>query len=378
MMRKRESHNSDDSSTTGTEERKGSSLKNSYTIKCWGAVVLIVITTVYQVWQVQRASEELLFVESNGNNLRQAEVQAKADVEKVPIGGAPAIERMDICSNAWSWVVFMGDSNMRHTFHWWVGQLRGGRKASQTFGLDRVDLGFGGRWADQEVVVNTTLEEKNQQLFRRVSFRFLHGSIEEFVYSSTHWDTARMGNVYQSKSVENSTRKNEDDIAIAKNDSTESYGDDAMRPSDHAIWATKNQQPIDFEGQFKDWISTKWKAKSYPDVVILTEGWGGVPRCAEINKVKSIVHKFPKTLFIWAPMFVTNHQKQRYECFNQASIFNWTETTNVRVVNLWDLARTLPQTKELYHIPIGGTYMRTAMDKIWKEVPDHCDGLSTS
>jgi hypothetical protein len=370
-VRKRQGLNSEDS--TSTKERNGNSL-NSFRIKCrWGVVVLIAITAGHQLWYVRGACEEMLSVLSSGN-LRKEEVQAKEDVEKVPIGGAaPAIEKMDICSNAWSWVVFMGDSNMRHTFYWWVGQLNGGRRASQTFGLDRRDLDFGGRWADQEVVVFNTTQEKNQQQFRRVSFRFLHGSIEEFEYSSTHWDIARMGGSYYPKSVENSTRQNVS--AIAKNDS-KSFGDgDALRPSDYAIWATKNQQPINFRGQFKDWISTKWKAKSYPDVVILTEGWGGVPTCKDIDKVKSIVHKFPKTLFIWAPMYVTNHQEARYECFKQASTFNWTETTNVRVVDLWDLAKTLPATEGLVHIPVGGKYMRTAMDRIWKEVPDDCDGL---
>jgi hypothetical protein len=292
------------------------------------------------------------------------EVQAKSDMEHVPIGRVE-IERMDICSNPWSWVVFMGDSNMRHTFYWWVGQLKGDRRASQTFGLDRTDLGFGGRWADQEVVVKT-VEEKQQ--FRRVSFRFLHGTMEEFMHSSTHWDTARMGAAYTSpKSIEENNTRNKTNI--------QSFGNDALRPSDYAIWATKNQLLINFTGEFKEWISTKWIAKSYPDVVILTEGWGGIPNCADIGKVKSIVHKFPKTIFIWAPLYVTNHQTERYECFKHASIFNWTETINVRVVDLWDLAGKLGKGRGLVHIGVGGAHMRTAMERIWKEVPDHCGGL---
>ena len=67
-----------------------------------------------------------------------------------------------ICSEAkktpaLTWVMFMGDSNMRHTYFWWTGQRKKNRHTCMqkgvTFGLDRGDLGFGGRWADQQLLV---------------------------------------------------------------------------------------------------------------------------------------------------------------------------------------------------------------------------------
>ena len=48
---------------------------------------------------------------------------------------------------------------MRHSYYWWVTSvlvrlLPGGMLLnSSEFGLDRVDLGYAGRWADQEAVV---------------------------------------------------------------------------------------------------------------------------------------------------------------------------------------------------------------------------------
>ena len=163
----------------------------------------------------------------------------------------------------WSWVVFMGDSNMRHTYCWWSSSQMGGvasseatkRIESSTYGLDRTDLEFGGRWADQELILlhqqqeNTAQEDPlrvqksswksghsaNLQLtnpnhdhiaakgvdnsfrqameirynsvvnsslqfssisekvepIQRISFRFLHGSVDEFRFDCSNWHVPR-------------------------------------------------------------------------------------------------------------------------------------------------------------------------------------------
>jgi len=46
----------------------------------------------------------------------------------------------------------------------------------------------------------------------------------------------------------------------------------------------------------------KWENKASPDVVILTEGWGGVPRARASDIVRKIVKNNPATLFIWSPV----------------------------------------------------------------------------
>lgn len=126
----------------------------------------------------------------------------------VPAPLATAGSNPLICSEAkktpaLTWVMFMGDSNMRHTYFWWTGQRKKNRHTCMqkgvTFGLDRGDLGFGGRWADQELLVakdcNSTSTSGGvgvvNDSIARYSFRFLHGSVNEFINSAINWDIAR-------------------------------------------------------------------------------------------------------------------------------------------------------------------------------------------
>merc|ERR1711892_254307 len=101
-----------------------------------------------------------------------------------------------------TWVLFMGDSNMRHTYYWWTERMvpkSDGTIAlkSSTYGLDRTDLNFGGRWADQEYLVQdeTIGDGAGIPPTVRYSFRFLHGSIDEFVNDADDWTIARRGAV---------------------------------------------------------------------------------------------------------------------------------------------------------------------------------------
>jgi len=59
----------------------------------------------------------------------------------------------------------------------------------------------------------------------------------------------------------------------------------------------------------------------------------------------------------------------------KAGVFSWTEP-NLRVVDLWDMAKSLPDGEYdenlkkigVYHAPTGGKYMRKAMSRLWNEV----------
>lgn len=220
------------------------------------------------------------------------------------------------------WVVFMGDSNMRHTYHWWA--TNGGHNnytfgvEGSSFGMDLTDKGPEYRWADQEM-----LFKEDDSSVVRYSFRFLHGSVSEFVHDTQHWDVARksaevLPNEWTIASMKKEQReakaaetKSDPDAEVGseakatvggEDDTDEEMWKGRVRPSDFALWATKNKEPIkDNSIMFNSWMD-KWTKKASPDVVILTEGWGGVPRARASEIVRKIVRDNPATLFIWAPV----------------------------------------------------------------------------
>ena len=284
-----------------------------------------------------------------------------------------------------TWVMFMGDSNMRHTYYWWTNSKikksdRTVTLRSSTYGLDRTDLDFGGRWADQEYLV------KDKKFFLgavtptvRYSFRFLHGSIDEFVNDADDWNIARRGAAHpeletMSKFLE--TEVNNTLWAESKTNTT------INRPSDYALWATKYQTPIDesksnqFILAMHDWKQQQhqqhmsFSAASGPDVVILTEGWGGVPHSDDFNVMQLVVKNNPQTLFVWSPLYVTSNLPERYEAFS--TIYNWTEP-NLYMIDLWDLVKKLPKSEggSIHHIPVGGAHMKESMERIWSAVEGH-------
>jgi len=216
-----------------------------------------------------------------------------------------------------TWVMFMGDSNMRGTYHWWAtahgghNNYKEGVKGS-TFGFDKQDKGAAYRWADQEMLFN----EEDSSSIVRYSFRFLHGSETEFVHDAQHWDVARKssGILPDADDYEGTVRKmkeqseakagetESDPDAEGEDETDESTWEGRIRPSDFALWATKNKEPIkDNSIMFNSWMN-KWTKKTSPDIVILTEGWGGVPRARASKFVREIVKDNPATLFIWSPV----------------------------------------------------------------------------
>ena len=313
-----------------------------------------------------------------------------------------------------TWVMFMGDSNMRHTYYWWTNEktinITSAQKGS-TYGKDRVDLSFGGRWADQEWLgrkidtdtktnTNTNTSRINNDdstLMVRYSFRFLHGSINELVNSAKNWDIARraapepnaatvekeVADELQQRGVGGGQEKGENSSSSSSSSKSGNKDDDdddklwegKIRPNDFAIWANKHQTPIDDNpSDFNSWKS-EWKKKSSPDIVILTQGWGGVPSADDVEIVRQVVRNNPETLFIWSPMYVTDRKRERYYSYVNSGVFSWTEQ-NLRMVDLWSMVKNKLRKQEnehsLLHIPIGGEYMKAAMKRIWEEAVEAC------
>merc|ERR1711865_754895 len=92
----------------------------------------------------------------------------------------------------------MGDSNMRNTYWWWVTEQLNTTGAkiqhSKQFGYKTQnkqsfihDPHVNNEWSDQEAVV-----EYPDGFQLRTSFRFLHGSQNEFKFKTKDWQTASM------------------------------------------------------------------------------------------------------------------------------------------------------------------------------------------
>ncbi|KAL7536276.1 hypothetical protein ACHAXR_007040 [Thalassiosira sp. AJA248-18] len=200
--------------------------------------------------------------------------------------------------------------------------------------------------------------------------RFLHGSVTEFVHDAHSWDIARKA----------APAPGLDEVAkeldgLQKDDlhKDDSIWEGRIRPSDFALWATKHQKPInDNSAEFNLWMDEwqKWEKKVSPDVVILTQGWSGVPASTDVEIVRTIIKGNPETLFIWAPLYVTDRTFERYNSYVESGIFHLSEP-NLRMVDLWDLAKAIPKPtsgKGLDHITAGGQHMIKSMSRIWNEV----------
>merc|ERR1719473_698783 len=76
-----------------------------------------------------------------------------------------------------AWIMFIGDSNMRHSYWWWVTNKLNTTDAnvqiikSKQFSKGDEKEKRGAQWSDQEAVV-----EYPDGFQLRTSFRFLHGS----------------------------------------------------------------------------------------------------------------------------------------------------------------------------------------------------------
>eukprot|EP00980_Cylindrotheca_fusiformis_P001352 scaffold338_cov116-Cylindrotheca_fusiformis.AAC.17 len=268
-----------------------------------------------------------------------------------------------------TWIMFIGDSNMRHTYFWWTQRYREDERyfeGGATFGSNRKDLDYGGRWADQELLYNAeSCKEKMDPLRAggtvpavvRFSFRFLHGRVDELVDIPRPWDVARIG-----------------DYSPGSEDYTASDGDifsnatGSGKPSDYAIKMTKHKKPVGNNSTKFNRLMKLWTKKKSPDIVILAHGWGGTPTIDHVDVVKEIVRENPDTLFVWAPMYITDRSPERYSSFLDAGAFQWSGP-NLHMVDLWNLTKLLPYSKnesETYHAPIGGSHMNNSMKILWE------------
>jgi hypothetical protein len=286
-----------------------------------------------------------------------------------------------------TWISFMGDSNMRNTYWWWVtsmnktgAKLIRSKQFSFTQGQSLKDVSsnphLNSQWSDQEAVL-----EFPDGFEVRTSFRFLHGGDKEFQLKTKEWNKAlftynenvedmdkEMGKVMQLMAKEK---------AIAMDDS------DAIQPSKRALLMTHNSKFINFDVDVPA-LGRKFKKyeNSKPDIVILTEGWGGIPGCERTGEVLDIFKKNPEVKFVWAPVYMTNRIKKRKECFAQkiASVPKDAKR-NFRYVDMWDLAEKIPMgepgddrvargTARTKHMPLGGDYMTTACQRFESAIVD--------
>eukprot|EP00980_Cylindrotheca_fusiformis_P001353 scaffold338_cov116-Cylindrotheca_fusiformis.AAC.18 len=299
------------------------------------------------------------------NLLNQVESPQMTQAESVPEYYSPRVCKANFEA---TWIMFIGDSNTRHTYFWWTKPYQQDKRTSvggATFGKDRRDLGVGGRWADQELLYNAKSCKGKMDPLRagcngpsvvRFSFRFLHGWVDELVKIPRPWDVARIGTPPPES-------QNEIDAASDIYSNWTGSG----RPSDYAIATTRHKIPVDNNSTKFNRLMKEWKKKKSPDIVILTHGWRGMPNIDHADIVKAIVRENPDTLFVWAPMYISDRSPERYESFVEAGAFQWSGS-NLHMVDLWKFTKLLPYSKDetsTYHAPTGGTHMKKCMKLLW-------------
>jgi hypothetical protein len=270
-----------------------------------------------------------------------------------------------------AWIMFMGDSNMRHSYWWWVTNKLNTTDAkvkvikSKQFSKGDEQKKKGAQWSDQEAIV-----EYPDGFQLRTSFRFLHGSKAEFDFKTKHWHSASKAKVTASDDAWlKETKLNEDEKKAAN---LIAKDDDTIHPSKYAKWAAKQQQFINFnrEVPMLGEKLEKFKTAS-PDAVILTEGWEGIPGCGRFSEVLRMFQSNPDTKFVWSPIYVTNRSEKRHKCFAEKfATVEEKKGQNFKLLDMWDMASQLPyqdktarNEEQTTHIVVGGPYMKTALHR---------------
>eukprot|EP00746_Dinoflagellata_sp_MGD_P152615 gnl/MRDRNA2_/MRDRNA2_83785_c0_seq1.p1 gnl/MRDRNA2_/MRDRNA2_83785_c0~~gnl/MRDRNA2_/MRDRNA2_83785_c0_seq1.p1 ORF type:complete len:338 (+),score=87.32 gnl/MRDRNA2_/MRDRNA2_83785_c0_seq1:64-1077(+) len=275
-----------------------------------------------------------------------------------------------------AWISFVGDSNMRNTYWWWVTsklnqtgvKLIRSKQFTYNAGESLADLlktpHENSQWSDQEAVL-----EFPDGFEVRTSFRFLHGGDKEFQLKTKEWNKVLFSYSMDPDTMDKEMGKV---MTLITKEKEESMDDpDAIKPSKKAMEMTSYSKFINFD---KDVPALGRKLKVYqnskPDVVILTEGWGGIPGCERFDEVLDVFKENPEVKFVWAPVYMTNRLKKREQCFSQkiASVPQ-EKKRNFQYVDMWDLAEKFPMDKvarghdQTKHMPMGGDYMSTAVQR---------------
>lgn len=270
--------------------------------------------------------------------------------------------------NKTAWIMFMGDSNMRRTYFWYTMQKLGGGKRQAMKEFRKKEF----MWSDQDALV-----EYPDGFEVRASFRFLHGSMNEFAFKTQNWNNVSVAEMNMTKfdidKPEFLKQLKADELNGPKEDP------DVVQPSVYAKWAANNQRFVNIKKESPGLALKLEKYKEVkPSVVILTEGWWGIPECKSFGDTLGLFKKNPETKFVYSPVYVTHRTEKRHECYAQKMEEEKTKGLSLKVkdnrnygfVDNFDLTKTLPPQNSEYqapdkikHIPAGGSYMRTAVDR---------------
>merc|ERR1719272_1957044 len=148
----------------------------------------------------------------------------------------------------------------------------------------------------------------------------------------------------------------------------------AIQPSHYGKWAAKHQKLINYEKEVP-MLATKLEKYSNekPDVVMMTEGWGGIPGCERFSEVMDWFKTNPEVKFVWSPIFMTNRIESRHQCFsNKIEALPQADKQNFKFMDMWDKAKQWSKiqgiqqmkvakgSKDTKHPGMGGPYMKLA------------------
>lgn len=173
------------------------------------------------------------------------------------------------------------------------------------------------------------------------------------MHVTQHWDAARSKyEPFEDQDPETFNKKNGLKVDIK-----------AVQPNAYALYATKSLMAANYSQTDPELYQNLLRVgREAPDVVVLTEGWGGVPYCSYFKEMKPIFEANPKTAFVWAPIYVTNHDRERYECFKAETNNFEPGIANLKMLDFWDISKGLGT--GVVHTAIGGPHMKAAIGRL--------------
>ena len=148
-----------------------------------------------------------------------------------------------------------------------------------------------------------------------------------------------------------------------------------MQPSKYALQATKSALTANFSETNPELYRKLLPFQdAAPSLVVLTEGWGGVPYCSYYTHMNEVFAANLNTSFIWAPIYVTNHDEARYLCFKNVTNDFHPPTAfapNLKMIEFWNESKGLGA--GVVHTAAGGAHMQHAVikfKKAWCELLD--------